>query len=102
MFDFFLKHNKNSLFDWFSPSGVFQGHLAENSEYCVFEWRAEYLLYVSKRFNLQQCFKSEKFMFISGILISHIEINWDKFLLETGGWNLRKIYMVSEWVVAEN
>ena len=77
MFDFFLKHNKNSLSlsDWFSPSGFFQGHLVENSEYCVFEWSAEYLLSVSERFNLQQCFKLEKFMFISSNLISDLEIN---------------------------
>ena len=52
---FFEKFNKNSLFlsDWFCPSGFFQGHLAENSEYRVFEWSAEYLLSVSERFNLQ-------------------------------------------------
>ena len=89
---FFLKHNKNSLSisDWVSPSGFFQGHLAENSEYCVFEWSAEYLPSVSERFNLQQCFKLEKFMFIFDNLIYEIEINWDKFLLEIGGWKLKK------------
>ena len=81
MFDFYTEEiiNSLSLSDWFSPSGFFQGHLAENSEYCVFEWHDEYLPSVSEKFNLQQCFKLEKFMFISGNLISEIEINWDKF-----------------------
>ena len=51
----------------------------------MFEWRAEYLLSVSEIFNLQQCFKSEKFMFISSMLISENEISETNFLLETGG-----------------
>ena len=61
--------NSLSLSDSFSPCGFFPGPLPENSEYCVFEWRADIYFLSVKNCSFSSVLKSENFMFISSTFI---------------------------------